>query len=243
MERPELDRLRDDTQKGAFDAVVINDVDRLARDVAHLGVIKRDLERRGVKVIFRKPPSDTSSTSNLLVNILGSFAEFERELIADRTRRGRRHRVEVRKQFLGPYAPYGYSYTLKDRAAGNDGVLQVNPEEAAVVRKMFEWVENDGLSARRVVARLNERKVRPRKGAPAWATSSVLRILKSEVYTGTWHYNKFQGCEPKTFASSARYRKRRKCSVRQRPRGDWIPLELPESPRRVSAVSWERVQW
>ena len=47
MERPELDRLRDDAQKGVFDAVLINDVDRLARDVAHLGVIKRDLETQG----------------------------------------------------------------------------------------------------------------------------------------------------------------------------------------------------
>src|SRR5438105_2435780 len=44
MERPELDRLRDDAQKGVFAAVLINDVDRLARDVAHLGVVKRDLE-------------------------------------------------------------------------------------------------------------------------------------------------------------------------------------------------------
>src|SRR4030088_2910710 len=67
MERPELDRLRDDAQKGVFDAVLINDVDRLARDVAHLGVIKRDLERNNVKVIFRKLPSDTSPTSNLMV--------------------------------------------------------------------------------------------------------------------------------------------------------------------------------
>jgi len=242
MERPELDRLRDEAQRGVFDAVVINDVDRLARDVAHLGVIKRDLERRGVKVIFRKIPSDTSPTSNLMVNILGSFAEFERELIADRTRRGRRHCVEVRKQFLSPYAPYGYSYTPKDRAVGADGILQVNPEEAAVVRQMFEWVDNETLSARRVVVRLNDRRIRPRKGAAGWAKSSVLRILKSEVYTGTWHYNKFQGCEPRNSATSPRYRKRTKCSVRQRPRSDWIPLELPESLHLVPRERWERVQ-
>jgi len=88
MARPELDRLRDDASKGLFQAVLLNDVDRLARDVAHLGVIKRDLERKGVQVIFRKLPTETSPTYNLMVNILGSFAEFERELIADRTRRG-----------------------------------------------------------------------------------------------------------------------------------------------------------
>ena len=57
MARPALDQLRDDARLGRFDAVLINDVDRLARDVAHLGVIKRDLERHNVRVIFRKLPS------------------------------------------------------------------------------------------------------------------------------------------------------------------------------------------
>src|SRR6266850_4892359 len=133
MERPELDHLRDDAQKGMFDAALINDVDRLARDVAHLGIIKRDLERKGVKVIFRKLPSDASPTNNLMINILGSFAEFERELISDRTRRGRRHKVEVRKQYLGSNTAYGYRYVPIDRLTGKEGILEVNAAEAAIV--------------------------------------------------------------------------------------------------------------
>src|SRR6266849_2145653 len=150
MERPDLDRLRDDARRGVFQAVLINDVDRLARDVAHLGVIKRDLEKKGMKVIFRKLPSDTSPTNNLMVNILGSFAEFERELISDRTRRGRRHKVEVRKQYLGSNTAYGYRYVPIDRSSGREGVLEVIAEEARVVQQMFEWVDQGGLSGRRV---------------------------------------------------------------------------------------------
>jgi site-specific DNA recombinase len=218
MERPELDRLRDDAQKGLFEAVLINDVDRLARDVAHLGVIKRDLEKKGIKVIFRKLPSDASPTYNLMVNILGSFAEFEREMISDRTRRGRRHKVEVRKQYLGGNTAYGYRYLPKDRLAGTEGSLLIAPEEAAVVRQMFEWVDQDGLSARQVLNRLNELKIPPKKRAAKWGKSSVLRILRSETYAGIWHYNKFQGCEPKDPANSPRYRKRSKCSLRMRPK-------------------------
>src|ERR1700676_269744 len=171
MERPELDRLRDDAQKGLFDAALINDVDRLARDVAHLGIVKRDLERKSVKVIFRKLPSDASATSNLMVNILGGFAEFERELIMDRPRRGRRHKVEVRKEYLGSNTAYGYRYTPKNRLAGTDGLLEVNPAEAAIVRRMFEWVDQEGLSARRVLLRLDELKIRPKKGAARWGKS------------------------------------------------------------------------
>jgi DNA invertase Pin-like site-specific DNA recombinase len=78
LARPELDRLRDDASKGAFDAVLINDVDRLARDVSHLGIVQRDFERRGS--ILRKLPTEISPTHNLRVTILGSFAEFEQRI-------------------------------------------------------------------------------------------------------------------------------------------------------------------
>src|SRR3989449_2887902 len=129
LARPELDRLRDDASKSLFGLVLINDVDRLARDVTHLGIIKRDLERHGVQVIFRKLPAENSPTHNLMVNILGSFAEFERELIADRTRRGKRHKVEVRKQYVGSNPPFGYRYIRKNNATGEGGYLDLASEE------------------------------------------------------------------------------------------------------------------
>ena len=242
MERPELDRLRDDAQKAVFDAVLINDVDRLARDVAHLGVIKRDLERKGIQVIFRKLPAESSPTYNLMVNILGSFAEFEREMISDRTRRGRRHKVEVRKLYLGSNTSYGYRYLPMDRINGTAGILEIAPTEASVVRQMFKWVDQEGLSGRRVMKRLNELKIPPKKGAAAWAKSSVLRILGNEMYAGTWYYNKHQCCEPRNPSASPRYRKRSKCSVRRRPVGEWLPLALPESLQIVPRDRWQRVQ-
>src|SRR5258708_2786334 len=71
LARPELDRLRDDAGRGVFHVVVVNDVDRLARDVAHLGVIKRDLERKHIRLVFRKLPTTADPTSNLMINILG----------------------------------------------------------------------------------------------------------------------------------------------------------------------------
>lgn len=240
MARPELDHLRDDASKGVFDAVLINDVDRLARDVAHLGVIKRDLERRRIQVIFRKLPVENTPTSNLMVNILGSFAEFERELIADRTRRGRKHKVEVRKQFLGSIAPYGFRYLPRDVAAGKEGLLELVPKEAAVVRQMYSWVTSEGLSARKVMARLNAMGIRPRKGAQSWQKSSVLRILRSEVYAGVWYYNKSESYESDT--DRRRYRKLVKNGHRRRPKEDWIALQLPSSLRIIERSQWEKVQ-
>jgi site-specific DNA recombinase len=242
LARPELDRLRDDASKSKFEAVLVNDVDRLARDVAHLGVIKRGLERLGIALIFRKLPAETSPMRNLMVNILGSFAEFEKELIADRTRRGRRHKAEIRKQFVGGLAPYGYSYVEKSASAG-EGHLQINPEEAVVVQRVYGWVDKEGLSARAVVRRLNSTGIRPRFGAGQWAKSSVLRILRNETYAGVWYYNKYEAVEPKSSARAPRkYRRSLKTSTRLRERTDWIAVPLAEELVLVTREIWGRVQ-
>jgi site-specific DNA recombinase len=240
--RPELDCLRDDASKGLFDAVLINDVDRLARDVSHLGIIKRDLERHTVDVVFRKLPAEKSPTYNLMVNILGSFAEFEREMIIDRTRRGRRHKVEVRKQYLGSNAPYGFHYVPKDKTSGKEGYLKLAAEEAAVVRQMFEWVDKEGLSARKVVDRLNKMKVQPHKGGVSWAKSSVLRILRTETYVGVWHYNKYESCEPKNSGKGNKYKRLLKCSLRKRDKSEWLPITLSDHLKIIEREQWERVQ-
>jgi len=241
LARPELDRLRDDASKRLFDLVLLNDVDRLARDVSHLGVIKRDLERHGIQVRFRKLPAEQSPTANLMVNILGSFAEFEREMITDRTRRGRRHKVEVRQQYLGSIAPYGYRYVTKDLAAGKDGFLEIIPDQAAVIRQMYSWVDQTGLSAHGVVKRLNDLHIRPRKGGESWGKSSVLRILRCETYVGLWHYNKHESYEP-PMGQKFEYRRSLKCKLRRRPREEWIPVRLPDELRIIEREQWERVQ-
>ena len=239
LARPKLDQLRDDARKGLFDAVIINDVDRLARDVTHLGIIKRDLERSGVRVIFRKIPSENSPTQNLLVNMLGSFAEFEREMILDRTRRGRLHKVETRQQFIGAIAAFGYRYTPGNQT-NPSGKLSINPQEAATVRQMFALVDREGLSARGVALRLTRDRLPTRKGGKVWQRSSVLRVLRGTIYTGTWYYNKhkFYLKDPQ-FARSALPEKK---SLRQRPRGEWIPVALPKELAIISLSQWERVQ-
>ena len=179
--------------------------------------------------------------ANLMVNILGSFAEFERELICDRTRRGRRHKVERRREYLGSNTAYGYQYRRMDRINGKPGRLSVEPQEARIVRNVFEWVDAERLSASRIVRRLNEQRIPPRRSA-AWGKSSVLRILHNEMYAGVWHYNKFQCCEPRRQRTKATYRKRIKSSSRRRPRAEWIPLELSRGLRLVDRDRWERVQ-
>jgi site-specific DNA recombinase len=241
LARPDLDRLRDDASKGLFKAVVLNDVDRLARDVSHLGIIKRDLERHGVQIVFRKLPTSSSPTHDLMVNILGSFAQFERALIADRTRRGKRFKVEVRKLYVGSHPPFGYRYVCGDKKAGRDGHLEIDPVEAPIVRQIFEWVDAEGLSARRVLIRLNATNYRPRNGG-SWAKSTVNRILRCETYAGVWHFGKHQSYEPSPTSTSTRYRRHTKYALRRKPRSEWLAVPLAENLRLVPRDVWTRVQ-
>lgn len=240
LARPELDRLRDDASSGVFDVVLVNDVDRLARDVAHLGVIKRDLERKKVRVVFRKLPTSSDPMSNLMVNILGSFAEFERELIADRTRRGMRHKAEVRKEYVGCIAPYGYRY-IKKILSGGVGVLEINPGEAEVVRQMFNWVAEEGLSCQKVADRLTRLKVPTRRGGLVWQCCSVYRILRNETYIGTWAYSKNETCEPVKPRKVGPYRKKR-TSRRPKPKSEWLSIILPSEFHLVTKELWATVQ-
>ena len=85
-----------------------------------MGVIKRDLEKKGIRVIFRKLPSETSPTYNLMVNILGSFAEFERELIRERTGDGRKRAMAAGVKFgrKRKLSDFQRVEAIKRRAAG-----------------------------------------------------------------------------------------------------------------------------
>jgi site-specific DNA recombinase len=180
------------------------------------------------KVEFKKLPNNGDPISNFMVNMLGSFAEFERELITDRTRRGRRYKVEVRKLIQGNIPPYGYNYVKKDKEKGIEGHYEINEKEAEVVRMMFGWIIKDGISQRDVVRRLTALKMPPRKGSTRWERSSVHKILTNETYTGVTYYYKHQAVEIDSHKQT-RYYKQRKTGLRLRPKDEWIPIPLPDS--------------
>jgi len=240
LNRPELDRLRDKADKGLFDAVLVNDVDRLSRELTHLGIIKKDLEKKNVKLIFKKLPNNGDPISNFMVNMLGSFAEFERELITDRTRRGRKYKVEVRKLIQGNVPPYGYAYVKKDKEKGIEGHYEINEQEAGTVKMMFNWVVKDGISQREVVRRLTALKIPPRKGT-RWGRSSVHKILTNETYTGITYYNKHKVVETDEHKQTRCY-KQRKTGLRLRPKKEWIPIPLPDSLKIVDKQTFLAAQ-
>ncbi len=93
LARPGLDRLRDGADLGAFDTVLVLCPDRLARKYAYQVLIVEELERLGIVVQFLESPPPTDPHAQLLVQIQGVIAEYERAKITERYRRGKLFRL------------------------------------------------------------------------------------------------------------------------------------------------------
>src|ERR687894_758161 len=132
-ERPEGRRLLVDAREGKFGTVLVYKLDRLGRSLLVIVDGHDRLQGAGVSLRSATEPIDTSTPSGRLIfQMLASFAEYERETIGERTRAGL-HRAFRNGKHAGR-VPYGY------RVRGEDGLLEVVEEEAAIVREIIERV-------------------------------------------------------------------------------------------------------
>ncbi len=97
--RPELNLMMFDMRKGMFDTVVIYKLDRLGRSLKHLITICEELHKKNITLVVTSQGIDTNTAhGKLLFNILGSVAEFEKELISERTKLGQKNAKNIGKR-------------------------------------------------------------------------------------------------------------------------------------------------
>jgi site-specific DNA recombinase len=95
LKRPGLDRLRDHIARATFDVVLVTAPDRLARNYVHQVLLLEEFERGGCQVQFLDRPMSQDPHDQLLLQIRGAVAEYERTLIAERMRRGRQQKYRA----------------------------------------------------------------------------------------------------------------------------------------------------
>src|ERR1043166_5849900 len=137
--RPALERLRDVAAAGAVDRRYIHSPDRLARKYAYQVLLVDEFQRSGVEVIFLNRELGRSPEDDLLLQVQGMMAEYERAKIIERHRRGKRHAAQAGSVNVLSGAPYGYHYIAKHEGGGQ-ARYEIVPEEARVVRQIFDWV-------------------------------------------------------------------------------------------------------
>lgn len=228
LDRPALDRLRDDAKKKVFDMVLVHSPDRLSRKYIYLGLVQEDLQKSGVNIVFlNRPDSKDTPEDNLLNGVQGIIAEYEKAKILERTRRGKMHKASC-NILVTSIAPYGYTYITGNRATNTVGHYEVQDKEAKVVKLIFDLFVNKRLSIRAIARELTKRGISPRQGKN-WRTSSLHSIIRNETYTGITYYNKHVRVEAKTRKNGNKYQRTNKTSLKLKPRDQWKPISLPDS--------------
>jgi site-specific DNA recombinase len=187
--RPALERLRDAAAAGDLQRLYVHSPDRLARRFSHQVLLLDEFQRAGVEVVFLNRPLGRSPEDDLLLQIQGVVAEYERAQIIERSRRGKRHAARQGTVSVLTDAPYGYRYT--GRAAGGGlARYEVVEAEAAVVRQIFHWVGCDRLSIGEVCRRLERAGHRTRTGRSRWTRGVIWHMLKNPAYKGQAGFGK-----------------------------------------------------
>src|SRR5262249_45215634 len=180
LDRPALDRLRDCARRGEFDAVVILDPDRLAREYAYQWLLVQEFEKLNTPMIFLQNPFGDTPQGKLLTQMQGMIAEYERAQIIERTRRGRMEKARRGELIPWAYRRYGYRYLPKQH--GSSPQVMIEPAEAEVVREIYRALVEEQLSLRQIAKRLNEAKTMTPTGKnQVWQISTVRDILINRV--------------------------------------------------------------
>ena len=186
MERPALERLLEDVENHRVDCVVVYKVDRLSRSLLDFAKIIETFDHNGVSFVsVTQQFSTTTSMGRLTLNILLSFAQFEREIIGERIR----DKVAAAKRkgkFTGGTPPLGYDVDPEKTR------LVVNPEEAKLVRHIFKRFAEIG-SPLTIADELNKKGITTkawmtkngvfREGKP-WHKMHIYRVLYNRTYLG-----------------------------------------------------------
>jgi site-specific DNA recombinase len=154
LNRPGLDALRDAAAMAEFEVILITAPDRLARKYVHQVLLIEELQQRGCRVEFVERPMSQDPNDQLLLQIRGAVAEYERTLIAERMRRGRLAKLRSGQLLPWVRVPFGYR-TDPDRPRDPAG-LRIEEYEAAIVRQMFAWYLQRGATLGSIARRLIE---------------------------------------------------------------------------------------
>jgi site-specific DNA recombinase len=189
--RPALERLRDQAAAGGIDRLYVHSPDRLARRYAYQALLVDELQHCGVELVFLNRPLGKGPEDDLLLQVQGIVAEYERAKILERSRRGKLHAARRGRVSVMAHAPYGYRYVSKG-IAGGDARYEVCLAEAKVVQVMFRWVACERLSISQVARRLSEQNILSPRGRAMWDRSTVWGILRNPAYKGNAAYGKRQ---------------------------------------------------
>lgn len=189
--RPEIQKLISDCYAGKYRGIIIVEVTRLSRgnqgDAQKiLDCLKYSNMNNGVLVITPTKTYDIvrSAEDEEYLEFELFMSRREYKMIQKRMDRGRKQAV-VEGNFMGSYRPYGYDI-LKTKTSRT---LIPNPEEAPIVKSIFEWTVKDGLTPKKIATKLDAMGVPTYTGESEWSKATIKTILTNPTYAGKVRWN------------------------------------------------------
>ena len=227
--RPQMLRLLEAVEKGKYEAVLCMDIQRLGRgSMSDQGAMLDAFKYSGTKIIT---PTKTYDLSNELDETYTEFETFlgrqELRMIKKRLQRGKLKTISDGGYCANP--PYGYERTY----AGKTPTLRIVEEEASFVEMMYDCYANRGMGAQRIADLISSLGAKPRRGE-AFARSTVLKILRNQVYLGKVVWNRDSYIRKGTRGND-------KQITIHRPKDEWISVEGVH-PAIISQDLFDKVQ-
>jgi len=189
--RPSLQKLLKDIKEDRVNMVIVYKLDRLSRSLVDFVQLLKFFDEHDVAFASVTQPIDTStSTGKLMLHILSSFAEFERELISERTK-DKMSAARKRGKWTGGITPLGYRVDKENKK------LIIDPESSKIVREIFDLYLK-GNSTLNITQLFNERGYRTTKlackngkimGGTKYSVAKIQWMLRHAIYAGKARYN------------------------------------------------------
>ena len=227
--RPALERLRDAVAAGEIEQVYVYSPDRLARKYAYQVILVDEFQRAGVELVFLNRPVGHSPEDELLLQMQGMIAEYERAQILERNRRGKRHQARQGRVNVLSGAPYGYRY-ITQAEGGGMARYEILQDQAHVVRQIFDWIGRERQSIGEVQRRLTAAVIPTPRGKIWWDRSTIWGMLNNPAYRGQAAFGKTStgALRPRLRAQRNRsLQPRRAHSTYDQPMTDWLPIPVP----------------
>ena len=174
--RPGYRKLLRDCRKGKIDLILVKSLSRFGRDTREAISTIRKLKQMNVGIYIELGGIFTMKTPDSVIDLYAAFAQAESQTRSESIKFGIQNRMRRGKTILNHRQFLGYT-------KGPDGVLQIVPEEAEIVRKIFGlYIEGNGV--RKIKKYLESHGIKTVTGKTEWSTSTIDRMLSNEKYVG-----------------------------------------------------------
>lgn len=228
IERPSMERLREDSRNGIVTEIYMYDPDRMARNLMGQLVLDDEFKKLNIPIYFVNGEYANTPEGQMFFQMRGAISQFEKAKIKQRTMGGKR-----RKAMKGLVVKNDHIYGYKFNRDKNK--YEIDEKEASVVKNIFDWYTSGKFQGVNSLAlHLTEIGIPTARGKKIWHRQVVKQLLTQEAYTGTFYQNKWD-----TEGHYVLKQAGKKVEYKMRPREEWFPVNVPQI---ISEEQFEHTQ-